>query len=70
MAALDGVLDVADPWSTGAEALRAKDGRAALVVVTLAGDLDEDAELAVANEVEDLAHGWRRRRSWSAAMSW
>ena len=47
---------MADPWSTGADALRATDGRAALVVVTLAGDLDEDAELAVANEVEDLAH--------------
>jgi len=53
---LEGVLDVADPWSTGAEALRATDGRAALVVVTLTGDLDDDAELAVANEVEDLAH--------------
>ncbi|HEY5699904.1 MAG TPA: MMPL family transporter [Acidimicrobiales bacterium] len=57
IAALDGVLDVADPWSTGAEALQATDGRAVLVVVTLAGDLDEDAELAVAKEVEDLAHG-------------
>ena len=40
IAALDGVLDVADPWSTGAEALQATDGRAVLVVVTLAGDLD------------------------------
>ena len=57
IAALDGVLDVADPWSTGAEALQATDGRAVLIVVTLAGDLDEDAELAVAKEVEDLAHG-------------
>ena len=56
IAALDGVLDVADPWSTGADALRATDGRAALVVVTLAGDLDEDAELALAQQVEDLAH--------------
>lgn len=56
IAELDGVLDVADPWSTGADALRATDGRAALVVVTLSGDLDEDAELAVATEVEDLAH--------------
>ena len=53
---LDGVIDVADPWSTGADALRATDGRAALVVVTLAGDLDEDAELAVAKQIEDLAH--------------
>ncbi|CAN5751659.1 MMPL family transporter [soil metagenome] len=56
IAALDGVLDVADPWSTGAEALRASDGRAALIVVTLAGDLDEDAELAIADQVQDLAH--------------
>jgi len=56
MAALDGVLDVADPWSIGADALRATDGRAALVVVTLAGDLDEEGELALAQRVEDLAH--------------
>ena len=56
IAQLDGVLDVADPWSTGADALRATDGRAALVVVTLTGDLDDDAELALANHVEDLAH--------------
>jgi RND superfamily putative drug exporter len=56
IAALDGVLDVADPWSTGGAALRATDGRAALVIVTLAGDLDEEAELAVAKRVEDLAH--------------
>ena len=56
IAALDGVLDVADPWSTGAEALRATDGRAALVVVTLAGDLGEEDELALAQQVEDLAH--------------
>ena len=47
---------VAMPASTQADALRATDGRAALVVVTLAGDLDEDAELALANEVEELAH--------------
>ncbi|MGD9704533.1 MAG: MMPL family transporter [Acidimicrobiia bacterium] len=53
---LDGVIDVADPWSTRADALRATDGQAALVVVTLAGDLDEDADLAVANQVEELAH--------------
>ena len=54
--ALEGVLDVADPWSTDVDALRATDGRAALVVVTLVGDLDEDAELDVANEIEHLAH--------------
>ncbi|MFM2078617.1 MAG: hypothetical protein RJA49_2507 [Actinomycetota bacterium] len=56
IAALDGVVDVADPWTTGVEALRATDGRAALMVVTLAGDLAENAELAVATKVEDLAH--------------
>ena len=56
IAALDGVLDVVDPWSTGAEALRATDGRAALLVVTLAGDLAEEDELALAQQVEDLAH--------------
>ena len=31
-------------------------GGPALIVVTLAGDLDDDAELAVAKAVEDLAH--------------
>ncbi len=56
IAALDGVIDVADPWSTGLDALRSTDGRAALVVVTLAGGLDDDTELAVAQEIEDLAH--------------
>jgi putative drug exporter of the RND superfamily len=56
IARLDGVLDVADPWTTGIDDLRATDGRAALVVVTLAGDLSEDDELALALRVEDLAH--------------
>jgi RND superfamily putative drug exporter len=56
IAALDGVLDVADPWSSGADALRATDGRAALVVVTLTGDLTEDDELALAQHIEDVAH--------------
>ena len=56
IAAIDGVIDVADPWSTGADALRATDGGAALAVVTLSGDLDEDRELAVAKEVERRAH--------------
>ena len=55
IAGLDGVLDVADPWSSDDPALRATDGRAALVLVTLAGGMDEDAELAVAKHVEDLA---------------
>jgi putative drug exporter of the RND superfamily len=57
IAAVDGVLDVADPWNSGpvGTALRATDGRAALVVVTLAGNLTEDDELAVAHRVENLA---------------
>ena len=37
-------------------ALRATDGRAALVVVTLTGDLTEDDELALAQHIEDVAH--------------
>ncbi|MEA3215675.1 MAG: putative drug exporter of the superfamily [Acidimicrobiia bacterium] len=53
--ALDGVLGVVDPWSGGTDALRATDGRAALMVVTLAGDLGEDDEHALAQRVEDLA---------------
>ncbi len=56
LARLDGVIDVTDPWSSGIDALRATDGRAALVVVTLAGDLDDDAELAVAQQIERIAH--------------
>jgi RND superfamily putative drug exporter len=56
IAALDGVLDVADPWSTRSDALRATDGRAALAIVTLTGGLDDAAEEAVADEVVDLAH--------------
>jgi len=56
IAAIDGVIDVADPWSTGLDALRATDGQAALVVVTLAGGLDDDARLAVARNIEEFAH--------------
>jgi putative drug exporter of the RND superfamily len=56
IAGLDGVLDVADPWSTGVDALRASDGRAALAVVTLSGDLEEGGELTLAKLIEDLAH--------------
>lgn len=52
---LEGVLDVADPWSSGLDALRSSDGRAALVVVTLAGGLDEEKELALAESIEKLA---------------
>src|SRR2546430_2794337 len=45
VAAIDGVSAVADPWSTGSDALRASDGRAALAVVTVTGGLDEKAEV-------------------------
>jgi len=55
IAAIDGVIAVADPWSTGADALRASDGRAALVVVTVVGGLDDDAEVALAHEIADVA---------------
>jgi RND superfamily putative drug exporter len=54
--ALDGVIDVADPWSTGLDALRSTDGRAALIVVTVAGGLDDEAELSVAQDIERIAH--------------
>jgi RND superfamily putative drug exporter len=56
IAALDGVISVIDPWSTGVDELKATDGRAALVVVTLSGDLDDEEQEAVAGKVEDLAH--------------
>ena len=55
IASIDGVIAVVDPWSTGAEALRASDGRAALAVVTVRGGLDEEAELALAHQITDVA---------------
>ena len=55
IAAIDGVIAVADPWSTGSDVLRASDGRAALAVITLTGGLDEADELALAHRVEDMA---------------
>lgn len=55
IAAIDGVIAVVDPWSTGAAALRASDGRAALAVVTITGGLDEEAELELAHQITDLA---------------
>jgi len=56
IAQLDGVISVVDPWSSGIDELTATDGRAALVVITLSGDLDEEEQVAVAGNVEDLAH--------------
>jgi RND superfamily putative drug exporter len=53
--ATEGVIDVTDYWSTGSEQLRASDGRAALAVVTFAGDLEEEAELELAHDVADVA---------------
>ena len=55
VAAVDGVIAVVDPWSTGFDALRASDGRAALAVVTVTGGLDEEAEVALAHEIADVA---------------
>ena len=55
IAAIDGVVAVTDMWSSGLDQLRAADGQAALAVVTLTGGLDEEAELALAHRVEDLA---------------
>ena len=55
IAAIDGVIAVVDPWSTGADALRASDGRAALAVVTVIGGLDEEAEVELAHEITDVA---------------
>src|SRR3954470_18311837 len=54
-AAIDGVSAVADPWSTGSDALRAGDGRAALAVITVAGGLHEEAEVDVAHQVTPVA---------------
>ena len=55
VAAIDGVIAVADPWSTGSDALRASDGRAALAVVTVTGGLDEEAEIELAHQITDVA---------------
>ena len=55
VAAIDGVIAVADPWSTGSDALRASDGRAALAVVTITGGLDEEAEVELAHQITDVA---------------
>ncbi|HMJ74511.1 MAG TPA: MMPL family transporter [Iamia sp.] len=55
LAAVDGVIAIVDPWSTGADALKATDGRAALVVVTIEGGLDEEAEVDLAHEITAVA---------------
>jgi RND superfamily putative drug exporter len=55
VAAIDGVIAVVDPWSTGSDALRASDGRAALAVVTVTGGLDEEAEVELAHRIADVA---------------
>ena len=55
IAAIDGVISVVDPWSTGSDALRATDGRAALAVVTVTGGLDDEAEVELAHEISDVA---------------
>ncbi len=55
IASIDGVIAVVDPWSTGSDALRASDGRAALAVVTITGDLDEEPGLELAHQITDVA---------------
>jgi len=55
VAAIDGVLSVVDPWTTGADALRASDGQAALAVVTIRGGLDEEAEIELAHQIAKVA---------------
>src|SRR4051812_10422510 len=55
VAAIHGVIAVADPWSTGSDALRASDGRAALAVVTVTGGLDDEAEVDLAHQITDIA---------------
>ncbi len=55
IAAIDGVVAVVDPWSTGSDALRASDSRAALAVVTITGGLDEEAELELAHQITNVA---------------
>jgi RND superfamily putative drug exporter len=55
IAAIPGVLAVLDPWTTGADALRSTDGRAALAVVTIEGGLDEEAELELAHRIAEVA---------------
>ena len=55
IASIEGVIAVVDPWSTGAEALRSNDGRAALAVVTITGGLDEEAEVELAHQITDVA---------------
>jgi RND superfamily putative drug exporter len=55
IAAIGGVVAVADPWSTGSPALRATNGRAALAVVTITGGLAEEAEVDLAHEIADVA---------------
>ena len=49
------MIAVVDPWSTGSDAPRASDGRAALAVVTVTGGLDEEAEVDLAHEITDVA---------------
>ena len=55
IASIDGVVAVADPWSTGVDALRATDGRGALAVVTVVGGMTEEAELELAQRIIDVA---------------
>ena len=55
---MDGVVAVTDPWSTGVDALRSTDGRAALIVVTIAGGVSSHEMLEAADTAGvHLVHG-------------
>jgi len=57
LAAVPGVVSLLDPWSTGIGDLAATDGGAALVVVSFANGLDEEAEHELVDEVSTVANG-------------
>ncbi len=56
LAALDHVVSVVDPWSSGIEDLRATDGGAALVVVSYANGLEPGVETELVEEIVAVAH--------------
>jgi RND superfamily putative drug exporter len=56
LAAIDGVVSVIDPWSSGLDDLAATDGSAALVVVSFVNGLDPEAEHDLTDEIGEVAH--------------
>ncbi|MDY7105301.1 MAG: MMPL family transporter [Actinomycetota bacterium] len=53
--AIDGVVAVVDPWSVPEPGLRSTDGEAGLIVVTIAGGLEDSDEIELAEEITHLA---------------